>query len=153
MKKLIISPFSRKLRNNKPNPKDYPYWQELILLLKDFTIIQVGVSSEKKLAGVDSFAFDLSLESLKEVLLKTNIWISVDNFWQHFAWYHGKRGIALFGPSDPAIFGHKENKNLYRDKKYFRPNQFDMWENCPLNNEAFIKPKTVYQYVLSELQK
>ena len=47
---IIISPYSKKLENGKMNPKNYPYWKELIsLLLKSETIIQVGTIDEKHL--------------------------------------------------------------------------------------------------------
>ena len=55
MSKIIISPFSRVLRNGKPNPKNYPYWPELIKLLreKNMCVVQVGFKGEEELPGVD----------------------------------------------------------------------------------------------------
>ena len=63
---IIISPYSRKLRNGKTNPKNFPHWEKLVKLLKEdgHTIIQVGVKGEKELQGVDEVKFNLPLKEL-----------------------------------------------------------------------------------------
>lgn len=142
MYKIIISPYSRALRNGKNNPKNYPHWQELVSQMKSrgIYVIQVGVKGEEKIEGVDEMRLNLSLDELQALVKECNLWISVDNFFQHFCWLHGKFGIALFGQSDPNIFGHKENLNLLRDRKYLREKQFDIWECCEYNANAFVEP-------------
>ena len=57
---IVISPYSKKLRNGKENPKNYPYWEELIAWIQinvGFDIVQVGVEGETKL--VDDCRFNL----------------------------------------------------------------------------------------------
>jgi len=49
---IIISPYSKKLMSGKNNPKNYPYWKELIRLIKE-PIVQVGIEGEDQL--VDDF--------------------------------------------------------------------------------------------------
>jgi len=92
MSKVIISPYSRVLRNGKPNPKNYPYWLELIKLLreKNMYVIQVGVKGEDELLGVDETQFSLPLKDLTSLLKECDHWISVDNFFQHMAYAHDK---------------------------------------------------------------
>ena len=145
MSKIIISPYSRRLRNGKPNPKNYPFWGDLIKLLreKNMYVIQVGVRGEKELKGVDETQFNKPLKELVVLLSKCDYWISVDNFFQHLAYVNGKPGFVLFGQSDPNIFGHKENTNILKDRKYLRPLQFDIWERTEPNNECFVKPEIV----------
>jgi ADP-heptose:LPS heptosyltransferase len=140
MKKVIISPCSRKLRNGKRNPKDYPYWFELVLLLKNKNIyvIQIGTVGENKIEGVDEFIIGKPLKELEKLIKECNVWISVDNFFQHFAWLNNKQGIVLFGQSDPEIFGHKENINLLKSREYLRNNPFDIWENAEYKEEVFV---------------
>ena len=108
---ILISPYSRKLRNGKENPKNYPYWKELVSLLKknDFYIIQTGISGESVIEGVDEVRFNLKLKDLKELILNSFIYISVDNFFQHYASSLKKRGIVLWSKSDPNIFGYDFN--------------------------------------------
>ena len=137
---IIISPWSQKLRNGNNNPKNYPYWKELIRLI-DEPIIQVGVAGEEQL--VPDCKFGLKLDELKDLILECRTWISVDSFFQHYCWDIGKPGIVLFGQSDPLIFGHPENINLLKDRKYLRDKQFWMWEQCEYNNEAFVVPEEV----------
>jgi hypothetical protein len=59
---ILISPYAKKLRNGLNNPKNYPWWPELISLINE-PIIQVGIESEKQL--VDDFRKNLSLDELK----------------------------------------------------------------------------------------
>ena len=153
MKAIIISPYSRRLRGDKSkntNPKDYPYWEELVKLLKEnhCYIIQIGTAGEKKVEHVDELVFNKPLKELKKLVNECDTWISVDNFFQHFCSLIGKPGIVLFGQSDPLIFGHPENINLLKDKKYLRPDQFNIWEACEVNNEAFVAPQEVLKKVI-----
>jgi hypothetical protein len=142
---IIIAPYAQKLRNGKNNPKNYPWWPELITSIKYDTIVQIGVEGEIQL--VEDFRKNLSLGELKELVLECRTWISVDSFFQHFAWDLRKPGIVLWGQSDPLIFGHPENTNLLKDRKYLREKQFWLWEQCEYNAEAFVRPEEVIKYL------
>ena len=137
---ILISPYSRKLRNGNKNPKNYPYWENLIKMLKeiDKDIIQIGIDNEKRL--VSNFKKNLPLQNIKKLISMSNIWISIDNFLPHVSYHLQKQGIVLWGHSDPIIFGYPENINLLKNRKYLRKNQFDTWENCEYNEDAFVKP-------------
>jgi ADP-heptose:LPS heptosyltransferase len=141
---IIIAPYAQKLRNGQNNPKNYPWWKQLIKMI-DEPIIQVGVDGEEQL--VDDFRKNLSLEELKPFVYDCRTWISVDSFFQHYAWDIGKPGIVLWGQSDPLIFGHPENTNLLKDRKYLREKQFWLWEQCDYNTEAFVKPEEIIKYL------
>ena len=141
---IFISPFSKELRNGNNNPKNYPYWSELInrLKLNGHEIVQVGISSEPKL--VEEIIFDKKISDLSwEVKTRMDTFIAVDNFFQHFAHYYGYHGIVLWCPSDPKLFGYKENKNLYKTSSYFRKNQFETWEQIEFNSINFVEPAEV----------
>jgi ADP-heptose:LPS heptosyltransferase len=137
---IILSPFARKMRDDRPHPKNYPYWKELIQQI-DEEIIQVGVEGEEQL--VDDFRKNLPLYELAALVTRAKTWVSVDSFFQHFCWDINKPGIVIFGQSDPKIFGHKENINLLKDKKYLRDRQFWLWEQAEYNTECFVEPKIV----------
>lgn len=141
---IIIHPFAKQLRNGAKNPKDYPYWKELIALI-DEPIVQVGIDGEEQL--VPDFRKNLSIEQLSELILQCRTWIAVDSFFQHFCWDLGKPGIVLWGQSDPIIFGHPENINLLKDRSYLRPNQFLIWEQAEYIKEAFVSPEIVYSHI------
>ena len=147
---VLISPYSRKLNDERPNPKNYPFWNHLVDLLRkeNCYIIQIGVGDEKKLNNVDEYCFNKPLKEIIPLLRKSSTWVAVDNFFQHFAWYYGKKGVVLFGQSDPNIFGHSENANLLKDKKYLRAEQFrPWWDKVEYNPNAFVSPVIVIEEV------
>jgi len=141
---IIISPYSQKLRTGKLNPKNYPYWKELIALINE-PIVQVGVEDEEQL--VEDFRKNLPLDELRQLIQTCRTWIGVDSFFQHLAWDEGKKGIVLWGPSDPIIFGHPENINLLKDRSYLVENQFLWWEATEHQNERFVEPHIVLEYL------
>lgn len=149
---IIIAPYARIYPGDVTNPKNYPYWPELIELLKPLkmNIVQVGISGEKKL--VEDFRPDLSLDELKKLILECNGWISVDSFFQHYAWSLGVKGIVIFSQSDPNIFGHHENINLLKDRKYLREKQFWLWSQTQYIKEAFVDPTVVFDAVKTQLK-
>jgi ADP-heptose:LPS heptosyltransferase len=141
---IIISPWAKKLRNGKNNPKNYPWWKELVSLI-DEPIVQVGVDEEEQL--VEDFRKNLSITELETLINSSRTWISVDSFFQHLAWDLGKPGIVLWGQSDPNIFGHSENINLLKNRKYLREKQFWWWEQCEYNADAFVTPEEVLKHI------
>ena len=141
---IIISPYSKALLSGKQNPKNYPYWKELIEMI-DEPIIQVGIEGEKQL--VPDFRKNLPITELRKLIQECRTWISCDSFFQHLGWDEGKKGIVLWGVSDPLIYGHPENINLLEDRKHLAENQFLWWEFVDHRNERFVKPKIVLEHL------
>jgi ADP-heptose:LPS heptosyltransferase len=149
---IIIAPWARPMRiADKLHPKDYPRWPEVVGLLqhKGHRVIQVGKQGEKMVSGVSVFYRDLTLEALAHEVWKCDTWISVDSFFQHFCWDLNKPGVCIFGVSDPLIFGHPENVNLLKDRKYLREKQFWLWEQADRIDESFVDPEAVVDAVES----
>jgi len=149
MKTILISPWSRNTPDGKKCAKNYPFWQKLIDLLKikGFKVISVGVDGEDILR-TDHHYKNLPLEQVKNLLLECDTWISVDNFFHHFASFYNKKGIVIFSKSDPLIFGNPENINLLKSRSYLRKNQFHFWNNEPLDKESFVSPEVVINSVI-----
>lgn len=141
---IIIAPWSRALRNGGLNPKNYPWWQELVTMISE-PIIQVGSPGEPQLTA--DVRVNLPISELKLLLKQCRTWISVDTFFQHLAWLENKPGIVLWGPSDPEIFGHPENINLMAGREYLVKNQFLMWEQQEYIADRFVKPQIVIEYL------
>jgi hypothetical protein len=164
--KIIISPYSQKLpketfKNNvnpsMENPKNYPYWEEFILLLKkeipDIEVIQIGVPSEKKLEGADIIKHSLKPKELLELAQSCNAWFSVDNFINHFcSYYKIPNGFVMFGQSDPNIYGYPQNTNVLKHRKYLRPDQYGFWWDRPYIKEAFVSAEELLKLVLPVLK-
>ena len=141
---IVIQPFSRALNNGKQNPKNYPYWQELIKLI-DEPIVQIGLDGEHQLT--EDFRTNLSISDLKGLIHECRTWIGVDSFFQHLCWANGKQGIVLWSVSDPLIFGHSENINLLKNRNSLAANQFLWWENTEHNSDHFVKPEEILPYI------
>jgi ADP-heptose:LPS heptosyltransferase len=136
------------LRDKSYNPKNYPFWPEVVEVLKDdYDIIQIGIKEEKQL--VSDFRPNLKLKQIGELLLDAHChtFISVDNFLPHLAHLVGKQGVVLWGISDPNIFGYPEHKNLLKARKYLRENQFGIWDGITYDKNVFVPPEKVIETV------
>lgn len=143
---IIIAPYAKALLNGKQNPKNYPFWAEVVAGI-DEPIVQVGIEGEPAL--VPDFRKNLSLAELRQLLTECRAWISCDSFFQHLAWDAGVPGIVLWSVSDPLIYGHPENVNLLKDRGCLAQNQFLWWESVEHDPEKFVEPAAV----LRELRK
>lgn len=141
---IIISPYAQKLKNGKTNPKNYPYWRELIALI-DEPIVQVGIDGEEQLAP--DFRKNLSMPELRQLIKDCRTWISCDSFFQHLGWSEGKQGIVLWSVSDPLIFGHPENINLLKSRDNLAENQFFWWDFYEHNPGLFVEPDVVLKFL------
>lgn len=141
---IIISPFSKKLTNGKQNPKNFPYWKDLIAMI-DEPIVQIGVAGEEQL--VPDFRQNLSISELKSLLKECRTWIGCDSFFQHLAWLEGKPGVVIWSISDPLIFGHPENINLLKDRSNLADNQFLWWEAHEFDANRFFTAEQVFQAI------
>jgi ADP-heptose:LPS heptosyltransferase len=143
---ILISPFSRPLRNKEENPKNYVYWKELVNLLEEKDkIVQIGYPTETRL--VKDFRSGLSLKGVSKLVDECGFWVSVDNMLQHMAYHVKKRGVVLWGVSNPNLFGYKENLNVLKDVSFLRPKQFETWEQITMNRDAFVEPEKVMQLI------
>ena len=141
---IIISPYAQKLKNGALNPKNYPFWRELIAMI-DEPIVQVGVEGEEQL--VPDFRKNLPVAELRKLLHECRAWISCDSFMQHLGWDEGVKGIVLWAVSDPLIFGHPENVNLLKSRSSLVENQFLLWDYTPHRSEIFVDPETVIEHL------
>ena len=141
---ILISPYAQRLQSGKINPKNYPYWKELIALL-DQPIVQVGIDGEEQL--VPDFRKNLSIAALRQLLRECKVWLSCDSFIQHLAWDEGIKGIVLWSVSDPLIYGHPENVNLLKSRDGLAANQFLWWEYVTHQKALFVEPDLVAQEV------
>ena len=158
MKRIIISPFSKKTHaTGKKSPKDYPYWKELMILChtKNVYTIQIAISDEFNI-GADERLNNLRFCELKDLLFECESFISVDNFFHHFAHYYdpNKKGIVIFSQSDPKLFGYDSNINLIKDKKYLRPGkeQYQFWEQASYLPESFVSAEVVFENMCNLLR-
>lgn len=151
---ILISPWSRKTTAGGDSPKNYPYWDSVAsnLVKAGHQVIQVSCSGEKDITGIKR-ANDLPLATIAEMMKVCATWISCDNFWHHMAWTLGQPGVVIFGSSDPEIFGHPENINLLKHRKYLREQQFWLWSQDNPDPERFVGPEAVIHAVVLSINK
>jgi len=149
MKKVIISPYSKYLGKGRVNPKNYPWWKEVVRSLKekvpDTHITQVGIDGEMEISGVDEFIVNQPLKKIEELISSSTTWISVDNFFPHMASHLNKPGVVIFGQSDPQIFGYPININILKDRAHLLQYQFELWINVEFKPNCFVYPDTVVE--------
>ena len=154
---ILISPYSKKLSTGAENPKNYPWWSDVVSMLKraaDAEIIQVGVKGEPEI-GAHKLFLNRPLSQLAGLVKDCRAWTSVDNFLPHFCNYHypEKRGVVIYGPSDPDIFGYPHNMNLLKDRQYLRDRQFEKWTQCDYREDRFVAAKIVVKAILDLMEK
>ena len=154
MKTVVFSPYAAKLRSGKTNAKNYPWWRELISLLKEkgFYIIQIGVAGEQRIEGSNEFKQNLSFNELEALVTKDETLIfSVDSFLPHFCRSVGRGCIVIWGKSDPNVFGYPENLNLLKSRKCLRNahDQWVYWEDVPFDENVFLRPTEIIKRIQS----
>jgi len=145
---ILISPYSRQMRNGNENPKNYPYWDGVVNLLRaeGKKVVQLASENEPSI-GADELHLKLPLKELKELLDKCDTWASVDNFWPHFCAMSKKPGVVVWGKSDPLIFGYPWNVNLLKSRDCLRWNQFDIWECDTFDPKVFVPAAEVVEAI------
>lgn len=141
---ILLNAWSRPLRSGKQNPKDYPWWPQVLEKIT-VPVVQVAVRGEQAL--VDDVRWDLDLTQLALLVNQCSIWLGVDSFFQHFCWDLNKPGIVLWGPSNPNIFGHEQNINLTLGSSAWRANQFLTWEQETHDAHRFVSASVVLEHV------
>ncbi|MFA5031268.1 MAG: class I SAM-dependent methyltransferase, partial [Patescibacteria group bacterium] len=86
---ILMSCWAKPLRSggfNAKNPSK-EYWTKLIKLLKEkgYTVWQAGQGAELKLKTADAHIWDKDLWELGEDIKNCKAWISIDNFFHHWA--------------------------------------------------------------------
>lgn len=149
---ILISPWSRSTENG-PSPKNYNNWFRVVAGLREkgLKVTQLSCKGEPTIENVNERHDNLKLKEVMDLTRKCQTWISVDNFFQHMAWSIGQPGVVIFGLSDPEIFGHPENINLLKDRRYLREKQFWLWSQCDPNPDAFVEPDLVVAAAMNSI--
>lgn len=151
---ILIFPWCANTNEGKPSPKNYPYWGEVVKGLETagFKSHQVSRPKEPVIPGVHQCTVDAKLSDIETLMRGCDTWLSSDSFAQHMAWTLGEPGVVIFGPSDPIIFGHPENINLLRDRRFLREQQFWLWSQTKAYPEMFVGPEAVVSAAILSIE-
>jgi hypothetical protein len=151
MGKIVLAPRAARLFDGRPSPKDYPWWPKVVQRLNEqgHEIIQIGVVGEERIEGVAQCLVNWPLASLKVVVEQADCFLTVDSFLPHFVFAQkiNTRGVVIWAQSDPAHWGHSQNINLLKDRKFLRERQYQGWMDAQYNEEAFVSPEEVIDAV------
>jgi hypothetical protein len=149
MAKIVIQPYAATLEGKVgKNPKDWPYFNDLIAALPQHEFYQIG-SEELPLKGAKLMSLDR--KGVIKLINECDTWISVDTWLQHVATLTcKKKGMVIFTRSDPKLFGHKENLNIYKSKMYFK-DPYSTWELSQRTEAAFVSVDVAISNLLSIL--
>ena len=154
MSKIILAPYAAKLRSGNHNPKNYPWWAEVVAMLDGHEVIQIGVKGEDRIEGVAQFIVGWPLGKLREVISEADTWVACDSFLPHFCYCERlKGGVVVWGTSDPAHWGHNMNTNLLKDRHNLRRYQFQHWEDEPYREDVFVSPQEVVDAIQARLTR
>ena len=122
----------RKLTPNKDWFADY--WKKLVsMLTKEFDVVQVGGPNEEPITGVTTYLMGATNIRQTMALVKNSLsFIAVDSFIGHVGPAVGRSGVVLFGRSNPYIFGHDLNVNIWIEG------------SCELNNLGCGRPQSYW---------
>lgn len=152
--KIAIAPFAAKLPEGKPNPKNFPYWPEVVgrLNAQGHEVIQLGVAGEDRIEGVGQFIQGFPLAKLEQVIRDCDTWIAVDSWLPHFcATMRLQSGVVIWAQSNPHIWGYPHNTNLLKSEAYLRRFQYAPWWDAEYNESAFVSAEEVVEAVLERL--
>ena len=148
---ILIHPYAARLHNGAPNPKNFPWWADVVAQLNElgYEVVQIGIKGEDRVEGVGQFIVGWPLQRLRHVVDDCATFISVDSFLPHFTHVEcgRKRGVVIWSQSDPLIWGHPENINLLKDRNSLAANQFLWWEATEHNPDTFVKPEEILPHI------
>jgi len=120
-KVVIIHPTGAKLNFNPdvqitPN-KDWfkESWEEVVKgLTPKYDVIQLGGKNEEQIPGVTTYLLGGCSPRQSIALIKNCLtFVGIDSFVVHAGASVGKKGVGLFGRSNPYIAGHSSNTNIW----------------------------------------
>lgn len=154
MKKVAIFPFAA---NNGlltgENPKAWPYFKELVemLIAKGVECHQFCANESIEYCG--TVIRNTPLSKLHAKVSEYDSFVSVDSFYQHMNHCGSKKpGVVIFTVSDPKIYGYPYNINILKGREHLRANQYLLYSDRDLDENAYESPEVVMKAIMSLLE-
>lgn len=90
-------------------------WEELIRQMPDYTFLQVGLSNDEAVTGAVDLRGKTRFREALAILKHAVSFVGVVSSFAHATNAFGTPGVVLFGASTPAIWGHANNINIYKE--------------------------------------
>lgn len=90
-------------------------WEKIVEELPDYTFLQLGLMDEEPIKGAIDLRGKLTVREVMAVFKYLKGYVGVESFFGHLASAADIPAVILFGPSNPVIWGHKSNRNIYKN--------------------------------------
>lgn len=111
------NPITIHITSNCSKNQNWPTtnWDALIRSMPEYTFIQLGGSNEEKIESAIDLRGKTTLRESFSIIKHSKSFVGVVSSLAHATNAFNLRGVILFGPSTPIIWGHTNNINLYKN--------------------------------------
>ena len=130
-------------------------WGNLVRQLPEFTFIQLGMPDEPAVEGAIDWRGKTSMREAFCLLKYAASYVGVDSVHAHVSNAFDLPGVVLFGDSNPALWGHDNNINIYKGIRC-SPCYYHLWgATCPYGNTCMklITVDDVKEALLKQMAK
>ncbi|MBC8495885.1 radical SAM protein [archaeon] len=114
-------------------------WNKLVAMMPEHTFIQLGLEDEPLIEGVVDLRGKTSVREAIAILKYSKCFVGVISFLAHATNAVNTKGVVLFGPSTPVVWGYKNNINLYKHFKCAPCIDILGAKKCPYNRKCMQK--------------
>lgn len=93
---------------------DLESWEALVEQMPEYTFIQLGTESEARVKNAVDLRGKVSFRDTLALIKYSRSFVGVNSSFSHATNAFDIPGVVLFGPSQPAIWGHDNNINIYK---------------------------------------
>lgn len=89
-------------------------WETLVRSMPEYRFLQLGITGDDTIAGTEDLRGRTTLREAMAIIRRCSSFVGVDSALAHSTNAFGIPGVVLFGASDPAVWGHSNNINIYK---------------------------------------
>jgi len=118
--KKILSPYRNVIAvHASPKCSDnkawrWENWAELVRCMPQYTFVQLGLAGDDRIEGAVDLRGKTGFRESMAVIKHSMGFVGVDSSLAHSTNAFSIRGVVLFGPSSPLVWGHDNNINIWK---------------------------------------
>jgi ADP-heptose:LPS heptosyltransferase len=151
------NPIILQINPNFSQNKAWPLgnWEELIRRMPEYSFIHLGLATEDKVEGAIDFRGRTTFREALAYVKNALSLVGVDSSLAHAANAFNIPGVVLFGASNPEVWGHDSNINIYKAFRCSPCIDILLNSKCPYNKPcmAAISVEEVKEALLTQIIK
>jgi ADP-heptose:LPS heptosyltransferase len=130
-------------------------WNELVRQMPGYTFIQVGLDQDEKVEGAVDLRGKTNFREAMALIKYAKSFAGVNSAFSHVTNAFDIPGVVLFGASNPLIWGHPNNINIYKSFRCAPCVDLLLKSPCPYNKPCMtsITVAEVKHALLMQLNK